>query len=205
MALTKFNAELLISRLKQWGLLDEGMRVTFQRKRHRGFSTFFSFRDRCHDIRGLFEAIGIPCNTSDRRLFIDSSSKNLKAVLLHYTNKCLSILLAYSVLMKENYENVEILLSALQYVQYNWKVIGDFKMVTFLMTFQGDITKFPCYQCNWDSRSTALHYKKRNWPLMSRYDVGAYNLKQTPLVEPKKVLMPSLHIKLGLMKQFVKK
>ena len=39
--------------------------------------------------------------------------------------------------------DVEILLSALQFVQYNWKVIGDFKMVTFLMTFQGDITSSP--------------------------------------------------------------
>ena len=82
MALTKSNAELLISRLKQWDLLDEGIRITSQRKRHRGFSTFFSFREGlcyCHDIRGLFEAIGIPCNTSDWRLFIDSLSKSLKA------------------------------------------------------------------------------------------------------------------------------
>ena len=136
MALTKSNAELLISRLKQWDLLDEGVRITSQRKRHRGFSTFFSFREglyHCHDIRGLFEAIGIPCNTSDWRLFIDSLSKSLKAVLVHNTNKCPSILLAHSVQMKENYENVKMLLSALRYNQYNWEVIGDFKMVAFLM------------------------------------------------------------------------
>ena len=170
MALTKSNAEILISRLKQWGLIDEGVRVTFQRKRIRGFSTFFSFRDGlcyCHNRRGLFEAIGISCNTSDRRLFIDSSSRSLKAILLYDTNTCSSIPLANSVQMKENYENVKILLSALQYAQYNWEVIGDFKMVVFLMGLQGGFTKFPCYLCNWDSRSTALHYKKRNWPLRS--------------------------------------
>ena len=139
MALTKSNAELLISRLKQWDLLDEGVRITSQRKRHRGFSTFFSFREGlcyCHDIRGLFEAIRIPCNTSDWRLFIDSSSKSLKAVLLHNTNKCPSIPLAHSVHIKENYENVKMLLSALRYDQYNWEVIGDFKMVAFLMGLQ---------------------------------------------------------------------
>ena len=103
MALTKSNAELLISRLKQWDFFDEGVRITFQRKRHRGFSTFFSFREGlcyCHDIRGLFEAIGIPCNTSDWRLFITSSSKSLKAVLLRNTNKCPSIPLAHLVQMK---------------------------------------------------------------------------------------------------------
>ena len=131
MALTKSNVELLISRLKQWDLLDEGVRITSQRKRHRGFSTFFSFREGlcyCHDIRGLFEAIGIPCNTSDWRLFIGISLKSLKAVLLHNTNKCPSIPLAHSVQMKENYENVKMLLSALRYDQYNWEVISDFKM-----------------------------------------------------------------------------
>ena len=41
LALTKSNAKLLISRLKQWGLLNEGICITSQRKRHHGFSTFF--------------------------------------------------------------------------------------------------------------------------------------------------------------------
>ena len=45
MALTKSNAELLISRLKQWDLLDYSVCITSQGKRHRSFSTFFSFRD----------------------------------------------------------------------------------------------------------------------------------------------------------------
>ena len=34
LGLTKFNAELLTSRLKQWNLLDESVQVTDQRKRH---------------------------------------------------------------------------------------------------------------------------------------------------------------------------
>ena len=208
MALTKSNAELLISRLKQWDLLDEGVRITSRRKRHRGFSTFFSFREGlcyCYDIRGLFETIGIPCNTSDWRLFIDSSSKSLKAVLLLKTNKCPSIPLAHSVQMKENYENVKMLLSALRYDQYNWEVIGDFKMVAFLMGFNKVFTKFPCYLCLWDSRNTNFHYHKRNWPPRSSYDIETHNVKHKPLVKPKKVLLPPLHIKLGLIKQFVKK
>ena len=150
MTLTKSNAEILIFRLKQWDLLDDGVRITSQRKRHRGFSTFFSFIDGfcyCHSVAGLFEAIGIPCNTSDWRFFIDSSSRSLKAILLHNTNQWPSIPLAHSVHMKETYENVKILLSALKYTQYNWEVIGDFKMVAFLMGLQGDFTKFPCYLC----------------------------------------------------------
>ena len=75
MTLTKSNAEILISRLKQWDLLDDGVRITSRRKRHRGFSTFFSFTDGlcyCHSVTELFEAIEISCNTSDWRFFIDS-------------------------------------------------------------------------------------------------------------------------------------
>ena len=185
--------------MKASALLPRRGIVVFQR---------FSFREGlcyCHDIRGLFEATGIPCNTSDWRLFIDSSSKSLKAVLLHNTNKCPSIPLAHLVQMKENYQNVKMLLSTLRYDQYNWEVIGDFKMVAFLMGLQQGFIKFPCYLCLWDSRNTNFHYNKRNWPPRSSYDIETHNVKHTLLVEPKKVLLPPLHIKLDLIKQFVKK
>ena len=113
LSLTKSNAELLISRLKQWNLLDGSVRIISQRKRHCGFSMFYTFKDGlsyCHDIEGLFQAMGgIPCNPSEWRLFIDSSSRSLKAVLLHNINKCPSIPLAHSVYMKEEYQNIKIL------------------------------------------------------------------------------------------------
>jgi hypothetical protein len=43
----------------------------------------------------------------------------------------------------------------------------------------------------------------RNWPQRTEFSVGRHNVKWEPLVDPQKVLMPPLHIKLGLMKQFV--
>ena len=143
-AQTKSNAELLVSWLKQWNLLDNGVRITSQRKRHGDFSS-------CHDRRGLFQAIGIPCNTNDWHLFIDSSSRSLKTVLLHNTNQCPSVPLAHSVVMKENHQNVKALLDELNYAQYEWDVIGDFKMVAFLMSLQGGFSKFPCFLCLWHS------------------------------------------------------
>ena len=73
------------------------------------------------------------------------------------------------------------------------------------MGLQQGFTKFPCYLCLWDSRNTNFHYNKRNWPPRSSYDIETHNVKHTLLVEPKKVLLPPLHIKLGLIKQFVKK
>ena len=168
---------------------------------------FYTFKDElcyCYDIEGLFQAMGIPCNPSDGRLYIDSSSRSLKAVLLHNTNKCPFIPLAHLVHIKEEYQYIKILLSALKYDQYSWEVIGDFKMVAFLVGFQGGFSKFQCYLCLWDSRNTTLHYKKRNWPLRSSSEIGTYNVKQQPPVDAAKILMPPLHNKLGLIKQFVK-
>ena len=95
--------------------------------------------------------LGFPYFTNDWRLFIDSSSRSLKVVLLHNGNRYSSILLAHPVHIKENYANIKTLLIALKYDKFNWQVIGDFKMVAFLMDFQGGFTKFTCYLCHWGS------------------------------------------------------
>ena len=129
LGLTKSDAELLTSRLKQWNLLDDSVQITEQRKRHQSFSSFFTMQNAIcfsNNVSGLFYSIGIPCISSEWRLFIDSSSKSLKAVLLHNGNKYSSLRLAHSVHLKETYENVQTVLNVLKYDQYNWEVIGAF-------------------------------------------------------------------------------
>lgn len=128
--------------------------------------------------------------------------QSLKAVLLQNGNQFSSIPLAYSAQLKE-YRNVKRLLNALKYEEYGWEVIGDFKMIAFLMSLQGRFTKFPCYLCLWDSRDTKTHYHERYWPKRTEFTMGKHNIKWEPLVDPRKVLMPPLHIKLGLMQQFM--
>ncbi|CAG9576915.1 unnamed protein product [Danaus chrysippus] len=134
--LPKIKAEILASRLKQWNLLKQDVNISDQRKRHEIFSGFFTKKDGlcyCNDVKGLFDAIGIPCVSSEWRLFIDSSTKSLKAVLLHNGNKFPSLPLAHSAMLKENYESVKMVLQTLKYEEYAWPVIGDFKMVGFLV------------------------------------------------------------------------
>ncbi|XP_073511089.1 uncharacterized protein [Phyllobates terribilis] len=203
--LTKSNAELLTSRLKQWNLLVESLQITDQRKRQQTFSNFFIREDGlcfCNNVAGHFEAIGITCNPSEWRLFIDSSSRSLKAVLLHNGNNYPSLPMANSVYLKEEYTSVKMLLSALKSDNCGSEVIGDFKMVSFLMGLQGSFTKCPCFLCLWDSRDTKVHYHRKDWPQRTEFSVGKSNVKWEPLIEPLKVLMPPLHIKLGLIKQF---
>ena len=205
LGLTKSNAELLTSRLKQWNLLDESVQVTDQRKRHKTFSNFFSQQDGlcvCNNVASLFEAIGLTCNLSEWCLFIDSSSRSLKAVLLHNGNNYPFLPMVHSVHLKEDYTSVKMLLSALMYDGYGWEVIEDLKMVSFLMGLQGGFTKFTCFLCLWDNRDTTAHYHRKEEPQRTDFSVGKSNVKWEPLIEPQKVLMPPLHIKLGLIKQF---
>ena len=125
---------------------------------------------------------------------------SLKAVLLHNGSKLPSIPIAHSAYHKEDYDSVKMLLKAVQYKKYEWEVIGDIKMVAFLIGMQGGFTKYSCHLCLWDSRDTASHYHRKEWSAHEGQIIGIHNVKFTNLVEPQKILMPPLLIKLGLLK-----
>ena len=64
--------------------------------------------------------------------------------------------------------------------------------------------KIPLLLCLWDSRAKQDRSIKREWPSREVFILGEKNIKNIPLVNREKILLPPLHIKLGLMKQFVK-
>lgn len=72
------------------------------------------------------------------------------------------------------------------------------------MGLQGGYTKHSCFLCLWDSRADNLHYIKRQWPIRTELIPGKENVLHQPLVSTDRILLPPLHIKLGLAKQFVK-
>jgi hypothetical protein len=65
-------------------------------------------------------------------------------------------------------------------------------------------TKFLCSLCEWNSIARSQHWKQKQWPSRVSLTPGAKNIARGSLVDPQKVLFPPLHIKLGLMKQFLK-
>jgi len=207
LGLSKDGGELLTSRLEERNLLLKDVKVTSQRKRHEAFSQFFSFEDGfcyCNDVIGLFEELELSFDPKEWRLFIDGSSKTLEAVLLNNGNTFPSIPLAHSACLKETYGNIQRLLELIQYELFEWEVIGDFKIIAILSGLQGGNTKFPCFLCMWDSRATKLHFVQKEWPKRENFERDKANVLNEPLVDPQKVLLPPLHIKLGLMKQFTK-
>ena len=73
-----------------------------------------------------------------------------------------------------------------------------------LLGQQAGYVKYPCFLCLWDSRADDQHWQKKDWPVREELVVGENNVINEPLVECDSILLPPLHIKLGLMKQFVK-
>ena len=109
---------------------------------------------------------------------------------------------AHPVHLKKDYTSVKMLLSALKYDGYGREVIGDFKIVSFLMGLQSRFPKFPCFHCLWDSRDTKAHHHRKDRPQRTEFPVRKSNVKWEPLIKPQK--LEQLLIKLGLViKQFV--
>ena len=66
---------------------------------------------------------------------------------------------------------------------------------------QAGFTKYCCFLCLW---AISQHYKQKDLGSRSPFVPDEHSLKENPLVDINKVLLPPLHIKLGLMKNFVK-
>jgi hypothetical protein len=95
-------------------------------------------------------------------------------------------------------------MEAIHYDKFKWQFKKKKKVIALLLRLQQGYTKYCCFICEWDSRTRFLHYSKKDWPARKSLEPGIMNVKNQPLVEPSKILLPSMHLKLGLMKIFVK-
>ena len=205
--LSKEKSELLGSRLKQWNLLQKGVSISFFRERHIDLASFFNKQDDvcyCIDIYGLMQSLDQQYEPSEWRLFIDSNKTSLKAVLLHNGNRKPSVPIAYCTKTKETYEKMKQLLACIRYDTHQWHVCGDLKVIGLLLGLKMGYTKYMCFLCLWNSRADDEHYSTPEWPARTNLTPGSFNVMHVPLVNPKNIFLPPLHIKLGLIKNFVK-
>lgn len=128
------------------------------------------------------------------------------AVLLHYKNLESSVPIAFAIKMDESYDTMRQILDCERYEEHNWNMCCDLKVVTFLCGLQKGNTKYSCHLCLWDSRYTGCQYEKKIWPMRSETtrQIDKYNIVCDALVPADKILLPQLHIKLGLAKNFLK-
>jgi hypothetical protein len=91
LCLSKESSQLLGSRLRENHLLAPDTTFVWYREREREFRPFFTMIEDsglvyCNNVCGLIETMGLTYNSTEWRLFIDSSSRSLKAVLLNNGN-----------------------------------------------------------------------------------------------------------------------
>ena len=106
--------------------------------------------------------------------------------------------------LKESYDTMALVLKKIKYAYHNWMICRDLRMICILLGQQSGYSKFPCFLCLWDSRDRENHWIRQNWPKRSNFKVSEKDILHATLIDPKNVLLPPLHIKLGMMKQFVK-
>ena len=127
-----------------------------------------------------------------------AQKKSLKRVLLHNGNQYGSIPIGHTVTLKKNYENTKVVLERMKYCVHKWLICVDLKMVNFLLGQQGGHTKYPCFLCYWDSRDNEEHWVRKEWPPRNTIKPGEKNIVNNPLVDRKNIILPPLHIKLGI-------
>ena len=149
------------------------------------------------------EVLGPKYNADQWRLFIDSSKMSLKVVLLHNGNKFPSVPVAHIISMKESYESMKLLLGRIKYDEFKCKLYDDRKVVALLLGMQLGYTKYCCFMCEWDRRDKKNHYVNKLWHKRTSLTPGEKNVN-SPLVLPEKIFLTTLHVKLSLMKNFVK-
>ena len=76
--------------------------------------------------------------------------------------------------------------------------------MALLLGMQLSYTKYCCFLCEWDSGDKKNHYVNKLWPKRTSLTLGEKNVVNPPLVLSEKIFLPPLHIKLDLMKSFVK-
>ena len=104
-------------------VLDSETKITFYRDRDDLLICFFTVEDDfvyCNNIQGLLSEIDFPEYNSDEwRLFIDSSKWSLKCMLHYNGNKFACVPSGHSVIVKEHYLNVKMVLQKLRYSEHN--------------------------------------------------------------------------------------
>ena len=205
MQLSKKDAQKLGSHLKSCNLLQPSTHFAWYREQEREYLDFFTADCNicyCSNIDGLLNKLNLEIDPERWFLFMDSSESSFKAVLIH-KQSLKFIPVAYTKAKKETRDLIGTVLEKINYSSHQWLVSADFKLIAVFMGLQGGYTQHPCYICLWRSREKN-QYAEHYWAQRTEYEIGQNNVNATPLVEREKVLVPPLHIRLGLFKNFIK-
>ena len=122
MDLSKQAAEILASRMNEKHVLHSFAKVSLYRKRDELFLPYFKEEKQLvyfHNVPGLLSELGIPSyNLEEWRLFLDSSKRSLKCVLLHNGNRHGAVSVGHSTVLKEQQDDIKTVVDLLKYHEH---------------------------------------------------------------------------------------
>ena len=140
---------------------------SFGRDRKLKYQSFFAEDSTsvwCTDIRGLLLKLGYDPSPEDWRLFIDGASGSVRIFLLSNGSKYSPVPLAVQK-GAESYPVCQELLSKIGYRSFNFRISADLKCSAILAGLMAGYPSYPCPWCEWPSRRSEVHYKKRVFPV----------------------------------------
>lgn len=94
-----------------------------------------------------------------------------------------------------------IVISYMNYDDHKYVIFVGLKMINSLLGQQGSNTKYSCILCLWNSH--AKDFTQKTWPEKRTVQIGAENIIHEQLVTRGKIVFRTLHIKFGLVKQYI--
>jgi hypothetical protein len=92
---------------------------------------------------------------------------------------------------------MDLLLKAISYSKYGWKIYEDLKVIGLLLRMQSGYTTLCCLLCAWDSRTKDNHFQIKDWSMTENSVPGERCVRNQQLVDKGKILLPPLQNKLG--------
>ena len=92
---------------------------------------------------------------------------------------------------------MKMLLLKINYHAHCWSICSDFQTVDRM----NEVCYFLCY---WESRARDRNCTVNFWSERDSFEPGQRNIAEDPLSDIKNVILSPLHIKLGIVKNFVK-
>jgi hypothetical protein len=134
------------------------------------------------------QKFGVEYKVKVWRLFIDSSKRSLKAVLLHFGDNYASLPIGHSVHLKVSYVNLEPVLTKIGFTAHDWMICGDLKLC-MLLGQQAGYIKYSSFMCQWDSRERNQRWEQKHWIPRTYLEHRSKNILGKILVDPKKILL----------------
>jgi len=99
--------------------------------------------------------------------------------------------------MKEIYEDIDLLLKAVSYSKYEWKICGHLAVLRLLLGMRSGYATFCFILWESDSHTKDTHYNIKDGPMRENSISGEKSVRNQLLVDRNKIWLPPLRVKLG--------